>query len=53
MRKSANHDSLGCVMMKVCERLVRDGAVHGPAVTVARLVSRGYTNTDKTLAASR
>ena len=28
----------------VRERLVRDGAVHGPATTVERLVSRGYTS---------
>ena len=28
----------------VRERLVRDGAVHGPAMTVERLVSRGYTS---------
>jgi len=34
----------------VRERLVRDGAVHGPATTVERLVSRGYTNAEKTLA---
>ena len=33
-------------------RLVRDGAVHGPATTVERLVSRGYTNAEKTLAAN-
>ena len=36
----------------VRERLVRDGAVHGPAVTVDRLVSRGYTSAEKTLAAN-
>ena len=36
----------------VRERLVRDGAVHGPATTVERLVSRGYTNAEKTLAAN-
>ncbi len=36
----------------VRERLVRDGAVHGPAVTGERLVSRGYTNAEKTLAAN-
>ena len=34
------------------ERLVRDGAVHGPAMTVERLVSRGYTNAEKTLTAN-
>ena len=36
----------------VRERLVRDGAVHGPAMTVERLVSRGYTGAEKTLAAN-
>ena len=36
----------------VRERLVRDGAVHGPTTTVERLVSRGYTNAEKTLAAN-
>ena len=36
----------------VRERLVRDGTVHGPAMTVERLASRGYTNAEKTLAAN-
>ena len=36
----------------VRERLVRDGVVHGPAMTVERLVSRGYTSAEKTLAAN-
>ncbi len=36
----------------VRERLVRDGAVHGPAMTAERLVSRGYTSAEKTLAAN-
>ena len=36
----------------VRERLVRDGAVHGPAMTVERLVSRGHTSAEKTLAAN-
>ena len=35
----------------VRERLVRDGAVHGPAVNAERLVSKGYTDAEKTLAA--
>ncbi len=33
----------------VRERLVRDGAVHGPAMTIERLVSRGYTSAAQTL----
>ena len=36
----------------VRERLVRDGTVHGPAVTAERLVSKGYTNAEKSLAAN-
>ncbi len=36
----------------VRERLVRDGVVHGPALRNERLVSRGYTNAEKTLAAN-
>ena len=36
----------------VRERLVRDGVVHGPAMTTERLVSRGYTNAEKTVAAN-
>jgi len=36
----------------VRERLVRDGAVHGPAMKAERLVSRGYTDAEKTLAAN-
>ena len=36
----------------VRERLVRDGVVHGPSMTAGRLVSRGYTNAEKTLAAN-
>ena len=34
----------------VRECLVRDGSVYGPAATVARLVSRGYTSAEKALA---
>ena len=36
----------------VRERLVRDGVVHGPAMTGERLVSKGYTNAEKSLAAN-
>ena len=34
------------------ERLARDGAIHGPAFDGERLVSRGYTNAEKSLAAN-
>ena len=36
----------------VRERLVRDGVVHGPAMESERLVSKGYTNAEKSLAAN-
>ena len=36
----------------VRERLVRDGQVHGPAMSTERLVSRGYTHAEKTLGAN-
>ena len=36
----------------VCERLIRDGIVDGPAIDGERLVSRGYTNAEKALAAN-
>ncbi len=36
----------------VRERLVREGVVHGPAFLTERLVSRGYTNPEKSLAAN-
>ena len=36
----------------VRERLVRDGAVRGPAMNGERLVSKGYTSAEKTLAAN-
>ncbi|MYA95828.1 MAG: AAA family ATPase, partial [Nitrospinae bacterium] len=36
----------------VRERLVRDGVVRGPSFLTERLVSRGYTNPEKSLAAN-
>ena len=36
----------------VRERLIRDGVVHGPAMKSERLVSRGYTRAEKSLAAN-
>ena len=36
----------------VRERLIRDGAISGPAMNTERLISRGYTNAEKTLAAN-
>ena len=34
------------------ERLAREGRIHGPAMTSERLVSKGYTNAEKALAAN-
>ena len=34
------------------ERLAREGSLHGPAMQSERLVSRGYTNAEKALAAN-
>ena len=34
------------------ERLAREGRIHGPAMQSGRLVSRGYTNAEKALAAN-
>ena len=50
--ESTDSQAPACVNNIVRERLVRDGAVHGPAMTVERLVSRGYTSAEKTLAAN-
>ena len=36
----------------VRERLIRDGAIHGPAMNTERLISRGYTNAEKSLSAN-
>ena len=36
----------------VRERLIRDGVVHGPAMQSERLVSKGYTNAEKSLVAN-
>ena len=36
----------------VRERLIRDGVIDGPAIDGERLVSRGYTNAEKALAAN-
>ncbi len=47
-----SHGLRGDINAIVRARLVRDGTVHGPATTVERLVSRGYTNAEKTLAAN-
>ena len=45
-----SHDLRRKINAIVRERLVRDGTVHGPAMTGERLVSKGYTNAEKSLA---
>ena len=34
------------------DRLIRDGVIHGPAMNTERLISRGYTNAEKSLPAN-
>ena len=34
----------------VRDRLIRDSVIHGPAINTERLISRGYTNAEKSLA---
>ena len=36
----------------ICERLIREGRIHGPAMESERLVSKGYTRAQKALAAN-
>ena len=36
----------------VRDRLIRDGVIHGPAMNTERLISRGYTNAEKSLPAN-
>ena len=47
-----SHALRGRINAIVRERLIRDGAIGGPAMNAERLVSRGYTNAEKSLAAN-
>ena len=47
-----SHELRQAINGHIRERLARDGAIHGPAFRGERLVSRGYTGAEKTLAAN-
>ncbi len=47
-----SHELRQAINGHIRDRLARDGAIHGPALDVERLVSYGYTNAEKSLAAN-
>ena len=47
-----SHELRQAVNGHIRERLAREGRIHGPAFKGERLVSRGYTNAEKALAAN-
>ncbi len=47
-----SHELRQKINAHIRERLARDGSIHGPAFRCERLVSRGYTNPEKSLAAN-
>ena len=47
-----SHELRQAINVHIRERLARDGAIHGPALDTERLVSYGYTNAEKLLAAN-
>ena len=47
-----SHELRQVINGHIRDRLARDGAIHGPALNVERLVSYGYTNAEKSLAAN-
>ncbi len=49
---SPSHELREAINAHIRERLVREGRVAGPALLTQRLVSRGYTNAEKALAAN-
>ncbi len=49
---SPGHELREAINAHIRERLVREGRVAGPALKTQRLVSRGYTNAEKALAAN-
>ena len=49
---SPSHELREAINANIRERLVREGRVAGPALETQRLVSRGYTNAEKALAAN-
>ncbi len=49
---SPGHELREAINAHIRERLVREGRIAGPALKTRRLVSRGYTNAEKALAAN-
>ena len=47
-----SHELRQKINAHIRERLAREGGIHGPAFRCERLVSRGYTNPEKSLAAN-
>ena len=47
-----SHELRQKINAHIRERLAREGGIHGPAFRGERLVSRGYTNAEKSLAAN-
>ena len=47
-----SHELRQAINGHIRDRLARDGAIHGPAFDAERLVSYGYTNAEKSLAAN-
>ena len=47
-----SHELREAINAHIRERLVREGRIAGPALLTKRLVSRGYTNAEKALAAN-
>ena len=47
-----SHELRQAINGHIRERLAREGRIHGPAMESERLVSRGFTNAEKTLAAN-
>ena len=47
-----SHELRQAINGHIRERLAREGRIHGPAFESERLVSRGYTNAEKALAAN-
>ena len=49
---STGHELREAINAHIRERLVREGRIAGPALLTKRLVSKGYTNAEKVLAAN-
>ena len=47
-----SHELRQAINGHIRERLAREGRIHGPALVSERLVSKGYTNAEKALAAN-